>query len=63
MPGTKPLPIVAIEIFVEKDIIPEMRIVLQLRRIPKHRPHPLFIPEKNARKPFGQLDTDLIERI
>src|SRR5580658_10337402 len=47
MPRAKPRPIVAMEIFKEKDIVLEMRIVLQFRRRAIDRPQPFIIPQED----------------
>jgi len=63
MRRAKPLPIVTMKIFVEKDIILEMRIGLQFLSSSIDRPLPVFIPQKDPGKALRKLHTDLIQRI
>jgi hypothetical protein len=51
MASSNARPIVPVEIFVEQNVVAPMRIVLESRRVTKHRTLPLGILEKDVRQP------------
>src|SRR5579863_8402022 len=63
MACAKPRPIIAMEIFKEKDIILEIRIGLQFCRRAIDRPQPFVIPQEDPSQPLRKLHADLIQRI
>ena len=53
---------VAMEVFVEQQVIAEMRVLLQARVMREYGPMPVLVREENASEPRGELVGDVIDR-
>jgi len=51
--------VVAVEIFVEQQIVPPIRIALEFFGTAEHRPTPGFVAQKDPGQPIGDLAGDL----
>src|SRR6058998_1470091 len=54
-------PVVAVEVFVEQEIVAPVRVLLKLARSPVDRPPALAVPQEDAGQPARDLLGDLIE--
>ena len=59
MAGADARAIVAVEVFVKRDEIPPVRIVLKFLRTAENRPAAVFVAEKNPRESLGNFACDL----
>src|SRR5436190_744051 len=60
--GADTAAVVAVEVFVEPEIVAEVRIGLQLELLAEYGPPPLGVAEKDPRQPAREFGGDLVER-
>src|SRR5262245_60187342 len=61
MPGPETGAVVAMKVLMEEDVIPPVRIVLELRRAAEHRAVPSLIPQKDPGQTRRELPRDFEE--
>src|SRR5262245_1513098 len=59
--GAQARPVVAVEVFVELQVIAPVRVLLELAGPAEHRPPPLPVAQKDAGQASGQFLGDLVK--